>query len=49
MTAGKSSLLFEQSAQVAMRAGSVQAGNGVQVEVNKDMNRQFFTDQSLRK
>ncbi|RYF15802.1 MAG: hypothetical protein EOO77_12995 [Oxalobacteraceae bacterium] len=49
VSSGKDTLTAEQGAQGVMRAGAVQAGSQVQSGVNKDLNRQFFTDPSLRK
>lgn len=46
---GKASLAADQEAHAGLRAGAVQAGAGVQSEVNKDMNLGFFKDPSLRK
>ncbi|MBB3694931.1 conjugal transfer protein TraG N-terminal domain-containing protein [Sphingomonas sp. BK580] len=45
---GKAALQSEQDAQGVMRQGAVQAGSQVQSEVNKDLNRQFFTDPTRR-
>lgn len=49
VASGKDALTAEQEAQGVMRSGAVQAGSQVQSDVNKDLNRQFFTDPSLRK
>lgn len=45
---GKAALQSEQDAQGVMRQGAVQAGSQVQSEVNKELNRQFFTDPTKR-
>ncbi len=49
ISSGKDTLTAERDVQGVMRSGAVQAGSQVQSDVDKDLNRQFFIDPSLRK